>query len=71
MVEKLSLMGAHEIRVRLGGMSRQRVYQITNHQNFPAPVAELEMGKVWDGDDVEAWIRRYRPELIRDQNDRP
>lgn len=56
-------MGSHEIRMRLGGMSRQRVYQITTNRNFPEPVAELEMGKVWHRDDVEAWIKRYRPDL--------
>ncbi|MGW4944502.1 hypothetical protein ACWEOZ_23255 [Actinoplanes sp. NPDC004185] len=66
MVRKLPLMGSHEIRMRLGGMSRQRVYQITNHRTFPEPVAELEMGKVWHKNDVEAWIKRYRPNLAED-----
>lgn len=35
------LMGAAEIRERLGGISRQRVYQLTNHLDFPAPYDEL------------------------------
>jgi prophage regulatory protein len=56
-------MGAHEVRVRLGGISRQRVYQITSHRSFPAPVAELQQGNVWDADEVEAWIREHRPDL--------
>jgi predicted DNA-binding transcriptional regulator AlpA len=51
-------MGAHEIRVRLGGISRQRVYQITRRADFPAPAADLVQGKVWQVDDVEAWIAR-------------
>jgi len=55
------LMGAHEIRVRLGGISRQRTYQITGRRDFPKPVAVLEAGKVWDAADVEAWIADHRP----------
>ena len=54
-------MGAHEIRMRLGGISRQRVYQITSRPDFPQPIAELGQGKVWGAADVEAWIRRKRP----------
>ncbi|MEV4347077.1 DNA-binding protein [Actinoplanes sp. NPDC049596] len=65
MARKLPLMGAHEIRMRLDPqLSRQRVYQITSHRNFPEPVAHLEAGKVWHRDDVEAWIKRYRPDLL-------
>ncbi|MBG0568180.1 helix-turn-helix transcriptional regulator [Actinoplanes aureus] len=59
--ESLYLMGAHEIRVRLGGISRQRVYQITRHKDFPTPVARLAAGDVWLADDVEAWIKQKRP----------
>ncbi|MEV0901256.1 AlpA family phage regulatory protein [Actinoplanes sp. NPDC049802] len=57
----LRLMDAHDIRVRLGNLSRQRVYQITNRANFPKPVAVLEAGKIWLADDVEAWIAEHRP----------
>ncbi|MEV6346458.1 hypothetical protein [Actinoplanes sp. NPDC051851] len=53
-------MGAHEIRVRLGGVSRQRVYQLTSKPSFPTPIANLAQGKVWLADEVEAW-RRRRP----------
>ncbi|MEU7909177.1 DNA-binding protein [Actinoplanes sp. NPDC049118] len=59
--KKLKLMGAHEIRVRLGGISRQRVYQLTSRRDFPAPVAELAMGNVWLAEDVEAWIAARPP----------
>jgi prophage regulatory protein len=52
----ITLMGAHEIRVRLGGISRQRVYQLTSRADFPAPLADLGQGKVWDAGQVEAWI---------------
>jgi prophage regulatory protein len=56
-------MGAAEIRRRLGGISRQRVYQLTQRPGWPAPYDELVQGKVWRRDDVEAWIAKYRPDL--------
>jgi predicted DNA-binding transcriptional regulator AlpA len=55
------LVGTHEIRIRLGGISRQRAHQITTTKTFPKPVATLTLGKVWRADDVEAWIRQHRP----------
>ncbi|MFG1949788.1 helix-turn-helix transcriptional regulator [Micromonospora sp. NPDC048830] len=66
MAKRYRLMGAHEIRVRLGGISRQRVYAITSHRAFPEPVAELKQGNVWDADDVEQWIRDHRPDLAEE-----
>ena len=56
----IRLMGAHEIRIRLGEVSRQRAYQITSRADFPAPVADLAQGKVWATDDVEAWMKAHR-----------
>ncbi|MEV4705502.1 hypothetical protein [Actinoplanes sp. NPDC049316] len=64
---KLRLMGAHEIRVRLGFLSRQRVYQITSRKDFPRPAAELDQGKVWRGEEVEAWIAVHRPQDLNDE----
>ncbi|GLY97447.1 hypothetical protein Acsp02_47010 [Actinoplanes sp. NBRC 103695] len=55
-------MGAAEIRKRLGGISRQRVYQLTNHPDFPASYDELSQGRVWFNEDVEAWIAEKRPQ---------
>lgn len=57
------LMGAAEIRRRLGDISRQRVHQITKRADWPPPIAALSQGKVWLQDDVEAWIAKNRPEL--------
>jgi predicted DNA-binding transcriptional regulator AlpA len=54
-------MGAAEIRQRLGGISRQRVYQLTQRSDWPAPYEELVQGKVWRREDVEAWIDKHRP----------
>lgn len=56
------LMGAGEIGDRLG-VSRQRVQQLIAHPRFPAPYDELQMGKVWTIESVEAWIREHRPAL--------
>ncbi|RIV37831.1 hypothetical protein [Micromonospora radicis] len=62
----MELVGSHEIRIMLGGISKQRVYVITSNRNFPEPVADLMQGKVWRKSDVEAWIRQHRPELTQD-----
>jgi prophage regulatory protein len=51
---------AGEIRVRLGGVSRQRVYQLTRRADFPQPVAELAQGSVWLAEDVDRWIASRR-----------
>jgi prophage regulatory protein len=53
-------MGAAEIAERLG-VSRQRVQQLVKRSDWPAPVAELTMGKVWRAADIEAWINANRP----------
>jgi predicted DNA-binding transcriptional regulator AlpA len=57
-----ALMGVAEIRVRLGGISSQRVDTITHKPSFPAPVATLIMGRVWRRDDIEHWIKEHRNE---------
>ncbi len=62
----IRLMGSAEIRVALGGVSRERVYQITQRRTFPAPLAELAMGNVWWADDVEEWIAANRPQIAED-----
>ncbi|MEV8510131.1 DNA-binding protein [Actinoplanes sp. NPDC051475] len=56
-------MGAHEIRVRLGMVSRQRAYQITSRADFPAPIADLAQGKVWLAEDVEVWMKAHRRDV--------
>jgi hypothetical protein len=58
----MRLVGAAEIRVMLGGVSKQRAYQITTRQGFPEPIARLAQGKIWLAEDVETWIKAHRPE---------
>ena len=53
----IRLVGAHEIRIRLGGVTRQRAYQITSRSDFPTPLAVLAQGKVWLHEDVESWMK--------------
>lgn len=55
-------MGSREIEQRLG-VSRQRVNQLANRPDWPAPYDELAMGKVWRIEDIEAWIATHRPDL--------
>lgn len=62
----IRLAGSGEIRRMLGGVSRERVYQITSRQGFPEPLATLDMGKVWWLDEVEEWVREHRPDVAED-----
>ena len=57
---RINLVGTHEIGVRLGDISRQRVYQITRKPSFPTPLANLAQGAVWLTSDVDAWIAEHR-----------
>jgi prophage regulatory protein len=62
---KVVLMGAWEIRQRLGygDGAREYVQRLIARRDFPAPYQTLRMGSVWDQRDVEAWIAEHRPEL--------
>ncbi|WP_433796438.1 DNA-binding protein [Actinoplanes sp. CA-252034] len=55
------LVGAHELRMMFGEISRQRVHQITARPDFPRPVADLAQGKVWLAGEAAAWRARRRP----------
>lgn len=61
MTKQQRLMGVKEIQQRLR-LSRQRVQQLAERSDFPAPYDELAMGRIWLARDIEAWIRIYRPE---------
>ena len=52
------LVGSAEIGAMLG-VSRQRVQQLVNRDDWPKPEVQLEMGKVWKRADVEAWARAH------------
>jgi hypothetical protein len=57
------LLGTAEIRHRLGGISRQRVYALSQRPDWPSPFDHLIQGRVWQRRDIEAWIRAHRPDL--------
>jgi prophage regulatory protein len=61
MTQRQRLMGVKEIQLRLR-LSRQRVQQLAERPDFPAPYEELAMGRIWLARDVEAWISAHRPE---------
>ena len=64
MAIKNPLMGAAEIG-KLFAISRQRVQQLITKADFPAPEADLAMGKVWSTGDVKDWgLQAGRPFLV-------
>jgi predicted DNA-binding transcriptional regulator AlpA len=52
------LVGSAEIG-RMLGVSRQRVQQLISRDDFPQPEVVLDMGKVWQRADVEAWAKAH------------
>jgi hypothetical protein len=48
------LVGTAEIR-RMLRVSRQRADALTRLPDFPAPVVDLEAGRVWERDAVTEW----------------
>jgi prophage regulatory protein len=53
------LMGSAEVAGRLG-LTRQRIGQLAAaYDDWPAPVAVLASGKVWDAADIEGWLERH------------
>lgn len=53
------VVGISEI-AQLLGVTPQRAGQIArDHADFPAPVAALAAGRVWDAEGVKAWIAAH------------
>lgn len=40
---------------KMFNITRQRAYAITKKRTFPAPIATLSSGRVWDRAEVEKW----------------
>ena len=53
----MDLVGLTEIAEILG-ISRQRVGQLAEGDDFPEPISVLAAGRVWKRTDIEAWARR-------------
>ncbi|MEU4625539.1 DNA-binding protein [Actinoplanes sp. NPDC023801] len=62
-MQSLRLMGAHEIRMKLGGIGRQRLLMITRRPDFPSPLAQLTQGKVWLADQIDDWLAAHGSEI--------
>jgi prophage regulatory protein len=58
-------MAAQEVADYLN-ISRQRVHQLTERDDFPEPAATLAVGRIWRGSDIRAWSKRYRPDLAEE-----
>ena len=43
---------------RMRGLGGRRVSQLTNGEDFPAPLGTLTVGRVWSYDDVKEWAER-------------
>lgn len=50
------LMSTIEI-AELLGVSRQRVDKLSRSDQFPSPMADLAIGRVWRRQDIEDWTR--------------
>lgn len=48
------------------GVSRERARQLIAGPDFPDPVQATGRTRLWDPDDVEAWITEHRPEATHD-----
>ena len=55
MIHDVDLVGAAEIAEMLD-VTRQRVDQLARTDGFPAPVAELTAGRIWERADIFAWV---------------
>jgi predicted DNA-binding transcriptional regulator AlpA len=51
---RMDLVSTPEIAAMLG-VSRQRVDQLSRTDGFPAPAAELAIGRVWELSEIQAW----------------
>lgn len=54
----MNLIGIHEIAQSLG-VTRTRADQLSRQRDFPKPLAELKMGRVWRLSDFEKWKERH------------
>lgn len=53
------LVAAPEVGEILGGVSRQRVYQLQHVAGFPGPLYRLRTGAVWDRRAIERFARTW------------
>jgi hypothetical protein len=64
------LVSAPEVAEILGGITRQRVYQLQHVKGFPEPLYRLRTGPVWDRRAIDRFSREWerrpgRPRLVK------
>jgi len=59
-----NLVGLAEI-AELLGISRQRADQLARSSGFPAAIADLAAGRIWDRDSIETWAAATSREVMR------
>lgn len=55
----VELAGVQEVSDLLS-VSRQRVHQLAASDDFPAPIAKLAAGVIWDREEIVQWKKRMR-----------
>ena len=50
-------------------VSKQRVYQLIDREDFPEPIAWLTVGRVWRASDIRDWQAR-RPGRVAEDDER-
>lgn len=50
-----------DLRGLLGGVSKTRADQISRYPSFPKPIQQGPRLRIWDRDEVIAWIETHRP----------
>jgi hypothetical protein len=55
-VAEEELVGTAEIAEMLG-VTNQRVDQLSRTESFPAPIAVLAAGRIWQREAIERWAR--------------
>lgn len=64
-----TLVGVREIADTFGITPGAVVNWTTRHADFPEPVAELAMGRVWAWHEVEAWHEERWPSVVDPEAD--
>ena len=41
------------------GVGTNRTWQLTKHPDFPAPIAELSVGRIWRTSEIQRWCERH------------
>lgn len=55
---RVDLAGAAEVAAMLG-VTRQQVDRLAQRPDFPKPIANLKMGRIWRKRDIERWMRAH------------